>query len=151
MLEAFGWGFLAASSLALGAVLGVLRPWPDRLVGLTLGFGAGALISAVNFELAGDGLREAGLGPVAVGMAIGALTFFVLAGASDKLVERGALRGAGSAGAGISLAPGAILDGIPGVLVLGIQISRGQGLSLAVVVAIFVSNVPEAMGCTLAL
>ena len=58
MLEALGWGAVAASSLLIGALLGLLRPWPTRAIGLVLGFGAGALISAVSFELAEDGVRD---------------------------------------------------------------------------------------------
>jgi len=46
---AFGWGAVAASSLVLGMLLGLLRPWPERLIGLVLAFGAGALVSAVSF------------------------------------------------------------------------------------------------------
>ena len=56
----FGWGVLAASSLALGALIGLARPWPGQAIGLVLGFGAGALISAVSFELAEDGVKIAG-------------------------------------------------------------------------------------------
>ena len=52
MTAALGWGALAASSLVIGALLGTARPWHDRLVGLVLAFGAGALISAVSFDLA---------------------------------------------------------------------------------------------------
>ncbi|HMF03826.1 MAG TPA: hypothetical protein VKH17_03355 [Acidimicrobiia bacterium] len=48
MGAAVGWGTLAASSLVLGALLGIARAWPDRLVGLVLAFGAGALIAAVS-------------------------------------------------------------------------------------------------------
>jgi ZIP family zinc transporter len=50
--EAIVWGAIAASSLVIGALLGLARPWPSRLVGLVLAFGAGALISAVSFDLA---------------------------------------------------------------------------------------------------
>ena len=60
MAAAFGWGALAASSLALGALIGLARSWPREAVGLVLGFGAGALISAVSFELAEDGVKIAG-------------------------------------------------------------------------------------------
>ena len=60
MGAAIGWGALAASSLVIGALLGLARPWPKQLVGLVLGFGAGALISAVSFELFGEGVRLAG-------------------------------------------------------------------------------------------
>jgi zinc transporter, ZIP family len=65
MLSALGWGALAAGSLVLGAGLALLRVWPERLVGLVLAFGAGALISAVAFELAEDGVDIGG--PAAVG------------------------------------------------------------------------------------
>ena len=39
------------SSLVLGMLLGLARSWPARLIGLVLAFGAGALVSAVSFEL----------------------------------------------------------------------------------------------------
>ena len=58
VLEALLWGLAAASSLIVGATLGVIRPWPDRVIGAVLAFGAGALVSAVAIELALEGLRE---------------------------------------------------------------------------------------------
>jgi ZIP family zinc transporter len=51
-----------------------------------------------------------------------------------------------AAGPAISLALGAFLDGLPENLVLGVGFSRGEGVSVALVVATFISNVPEAMG-----
>src|SRR5919112_2073735 len=76
MGAALGWGALAASSLVIGALIGLARPWPRRAVGLVLGFGAGALISAVSFELAEEGVKLAGALPVATGLGIGAVTYF---------------------------------------------------------------------------
>jgi ZIP family zinc transporter len=133
---AVGWGALAASSLVLGALLSVVRKWPERLVGLVLAFGAGALISAVSFELAEEGVEVGGAGPVGAGFALGALTYFVL----DGLIERG---GSDPASA---LALGAFLDGIPEQLVLGLGLAVGEGVSVALLAAIFVSNLPEAIG-----
>jgi hypothetical protein len=52
------WGAIAASSLVLGALPGLARQWHDGLIGLVLGFGAGALISSISFELAAEGRRE---------------------------------------------------------------------------------------------
>ena len=63
MLAAVGWGALAASSLVLGALLALSRPWHPRVIGIVLAFGAGALISAVSFELFEEGLEEAGALP----------------------------------------------------------------------------------------
>ena len=72
MWEALGWGALAASSLVVGAALALVRSWSDTLVGLVLGFGAGALIASVSFELAEEGLRVGGAWPVALGLVLGA-------------------------------------------------------------------------------
>ncbi|HVI16805.1 MAG TPA: hypothetical protein VM712_00405 [Gaiellales bacterium] len=136
MIEALGWGALAASSLVLGGLIGLVRPWPDVLVGLVLAFGAGALISAVSFDLFEEGTRIGSPRSVAVGLAVGALTYFCL----DRMVE--------SLGAGAALALGALLDGIPEQMVLGIGIAAGQGISVSLLVAIFVSNLPEAIGAS---
>lgn len=136
MAAALGWGALAASSLVIGALLSLAREWPERLVGLVLAFGAGALISAVSFELAEDGVAIGGAGPVGIGFALGAVTYFVL----DGLVER---RGSDPASA---LALGAFLDGIPEQLVLGLGVAAGDEVSVGLLGAIFVSNLPEAIG-----
>jgi zinc transporter, ZIP family len=137
MVAALAWGVVAASSLVLGALLGLARQWPDRLVGLVLAFGAGALISAVSFELFEDGIAVGGPAAVGLGLAAGALTYFVL----SRIVEM-KLGGGG----GASLALGAFLDGIPEQLVLGIGIAAGEGVSISLLGAIFVSNLPEAIG-----
>lgn len=137
MLAALGWGALAASSLVIGAMLGLARPWPDRIVGLVLAFGAGALISAVSFDLAQEGARLAGLDAVAAGLAVGALTYYVAA----RAVER---RSGDSAGPALAL--GAFLDGIPEQMVLGLGLAAGEGVSVGLLAAIFVSNLPEAIG-----
>ena len=44
------------------------------------------------------------------------------------------------------LALGALLDGIPEQAVLGIGLAAGDGVSVALLVAIFISNLPEAIG-----
>jgi zinc transporter, ZIP family len=139
MGAAFGWGVVAASSLVIGALLGLAREWPDRLIGLVLAFGAGALISAVSFELFENGIAVGGAAAVGLGLAGGALTYFVL----SRIVET--KLGGGGGGAGPSLALGAFLDGIPEQLVLGLGIAAGE-VSVSLLVAIFVSNLPEAIG-----
>jgi zinc transporter, ZIP family len=136
---ALGWGTLAASSLVIGALLALVRPWPDQVVGLILGFGAGALISAVSFELAQEGARVGGAGWLALGLATGALTYYTLDGVVGRM-------GSGDSGAGTSLALGAFLDGVPEQAVLGIGLAAGDGVSVGLLAAIFVSNLPEAIG-----
>jgi ZIP family zinc transporter len=137
MGSAIGYGGLAASSLIAGALLALARRWSSHQIGIVLAFGAGALVSAVSFELAEEGIDVGGLGWTAAGIAAGALTYFVL----DGLIER-RLSGA----AGIGLALGAFLDGVPEQLVLGIGIASGEGVGIGLLVAIFISNLPEATG-----
>jgi zinc transporter, ZIP family len=134
MGAAIGWGVLAASSLVIGAVVGLLRPWPKKWVGLVLGFGAGALISAVSFELFAEGVKLAGGLPVAIGLGVGAMTYFVASGRVASM------------GGGAALALGAFLDGIPEQMVLGIGLASGEPVSAGLLAAIFVSNLPEAIG-----
>jgi ZIP family zinc transporter len=78
---------------------------------------------------------------VGVGLAAGALTYFVLA----RLVERLGPGGSDSPG-GTSLALGAFLDGIPEQMVIGIGLAGGTGVSIGLLGAVFVSNLPEAVG-----
>ena len=145
MASALAWGALAASSLVIGGILGAARAWPRRLVGLVLAFGAGALISAVSFDLAEEGAKVGGPGTVAVGLAVGALTYFGL----DSIIEaRTGSAAPGQSGVGVGLALGALLDGIPEQLVLGIGIASGEGVGVGLLVAIFVSNLPEAIGAS---
>jgi len=145
MTAAIGWGAVAASSLVVGALLAFARRWPDRQVGVVLAFGAGALISAIAFELALEGAQLGDPGTVAIGLGIGALTYFVCDGLLDRpSPSKGA--GGEAATAGTALALGAFLDGIPEQLVLGIGLAGGEGVSVALLVAIFVSNLPEAIG-----
>ncbi|SDU79825.1 zinc transporter, ZIP family [Microlunatus sagamiharensis] len=141
MLDALGWGAVAAASLLVGAVLALLRTWRAGLIGGVLAFGAGALISSVSFELAQEGLRLGGPLPVAIGIAVGALAFFF----ANRAVDRIGGRKGGGAG-GLPLAVGALLDGIPEQAVLGIGLASGEGVSVALLVAIFVSNLPESIG-----
>ncbi len=89
MLAAIGWGSLAASSLVLGVLLTFARRWPIQWVGFVLAFGAGALISAISFDLAAEGKRVGGLGVTAIGLAVGALTFYVLDGVLAKRSSTG--------------------------------------------------------------
>jgi uncharacterized membrane protein YphA (DoxX/SURF4 family) len=113
MAAAIGWGALAASSLVIGALVGLARPWPKRLVGLVLGFGAGALISAVSFELAEEGVELAGRLPVAIGLGVGAITYFVAAGHVAKM--------GGGAALALGLATPAAAAAITGVMTTAIR------------------------------
>jgi ZIP family zinc transporter len=146
LIAALGWGALAASSLVIGAALGMARKWPARAVGIVLAFGAGALVSAVSFDLAEEGAQIGSAGAVGIGLAVGALVYY----GANRALERHDRRPSGgdshSAGAGPALALGAFLDGIPEQLVLGIGLAAGEGVGVGLLAAIFISNLPEAVG-----
>lgn len=146
MLEAGLWGLLAASALVGGAAIGLVGAVPRRWVALAMAFGAGALISALAFDLTEDAFAHGGTLPVAGGLAAGALVFFT----GDQLLhKRGAARRGprmaqvGSNGPAIVL--GALLDGIPESVVLGTTLLAGAGVGVPFLAAVFISNVPEAM------
>jgi zinc transporter, ZIP family len=148
VLTALGWGGLAASSLLIGALAALARGWSRRLIGLVLAFGAGALISAVSFELALEGSDTGGFAALAAGLALGGIAYYLLDGVVERLGAAGRARErrASGAGAGGALALGAFLDGVPEQLVLGIGLAGGEPISVGLLCAIFVSNLPEAIG-----
>jgi zinc transporter, ZIP family len=148
MLASLGWGALAASSLVLGALLAFARRWPIQWVGFVLAFGAGALISAISFELALEGAKAGGLAVTAIGLGIGALSYFFLDGVIAQRFSAGRGRPGRAAAddAGPALALGAFLDGVPEQMALGIGLAAGEGIGVGLLVAIFVSNLPEAIG-----
>jgi zinc transporter, ZIP family len=150
MAEAAFWGAVGASSLLIGAVIAIAVPLPRTAIGLVLGFGAGTLISATAFELTEEAFKLGGADAVTIGLALGALAYF----AGDSVIER---RGGGnrmssmgeqSAGSANALLLGAVLDGIPESAVLGITLLEGSGVGVAVLAAIFLSNLPEALSST---
>ena len=154
MIEAFVWGGIAASSLLIGGLLVMWRPISQRTLGLVMAFGAGVLISAVAFELAAEAVQRVGSSDggrfaVASGLGLGALTFF----AGDTWIDRlgGADRKRSHQQAGGSALPltlGIVLDGIPESITIGLSLLGGGGVSAAMLVAVFLSNLPESMAAT---
>ena len=69
MLEAAFWGLVAASALVIGAAVGIWVPISRRIVALIMAFGAGALVSALAFDLTEEAFAQGGTGPTALGLA----------------------------------------------------------------------------------
>ncbi len=120
--------------LAGGAVGAVWKP-PGGLVGVALAYAAGALISAVSFELFQVSFDAGGPVRAGLGFLAGAVVFVV----ADSLLDRRTDGGA----AGFALLAGVTLDGVPENLALGVSLVEGG--SIALLVAVFVSNFPEAL------
>ena len=75
MLSAILWGGLAAASLLVGFYLSS-RDLSNRMIGIVMGFGAGALLSAIAYELVPESLLGSGGVLLAVFFTLGAFTFF---------------------------------------------------------------------------
>jgi ZIP family zinc transporter len=147
MLEAGAWGLIGASSLLIGAVAGLLLRIPAQAIGLILGFGAGTLISAVAFELTEEAFRLGGADTVTLGLVVGALTYFT---GDELLARRGgegrmSPKGEVDSDTATALVMGAVLDGIPESAVIGLSLLGGGGVSVPVLAAVFLSNMPESI------
>jgi ZIP family zinc transporter len=142
MLTAFLWGGLAAASLLIGFALAG-RELSNRTIGLIMGIGSGALISAIAYELVPESMM---VGPgMALAFGLGALAFF----AGDWLIDRqgGADRkdiaGDQPGGSGAAIFIGTLLDNVPESIILGMSLAVGGAINLAFLAAVFVSNLPE--------
>src|SRR5262245_18825248 len=147
------WGGLAAVSLLIGAGLALRWKVSERLTGAVMGFGAGALISSIAYELVPES-RIAGNGrSMVIAFAVGALTFFGADWAIDKSggAERKSIAKSQSGGSGTAIFLGTLLDGVPESLILGMGLATGGAVSIAFLTAVFVSNVPEGVAGTRAL
>lgn len=148
------WGFLATLSLVVGALLAIRFKFSDLLTGAIMGFGSGALLSSIAYELIPDSTIAGAGRPMALAFMGGALTFFV----SDWAIDRfGGEHRKDIAvkqedhGSGTAIFLGTLLDGIPESLILGMDLATGGAVNLAFLMAVFVSNLPEGIAGTRAM
>lgn len=153
MIDAFIAGAVAASSLVIGALIAFARPVKEATLGNVMAFGAGVLISAVTYDLVADAFELTQGDAIPAGLAAGALAFFVGDRWIDRAggAERKSVRGSAEADQPMAIVLGAVLDGIPESLVLGLSLLSGEGLSLTLLAAVFLSNLPESMAATVGL
>jgi ZIP family zinc transporter len=113
---------------------------------IVMAFGVGVLISSVAFELMDEAYRVGGIDAAAPGLLLGAAVFYL----ADREVNRRGGEGRKNAkgqqgGSAAAIAIGALLDGIPESAAIGISLIEGRGVGIALVVAVFLSNVPEGL------
>jgi zinc transporter, ZIP family len=146
------WGLIAGSALLLGAAVGDLVHLGKRTIAYIMAFGSGVLISALSFDLMAGAYRRGGFDSTSIGFLGGAAVYSV---ANWMLSRHGAKNRKRSGtqqpsesehpGSGMAIAVGALLDGIPESMVIGLSLLGGGAVSLVAVVAIFISNIPEGL------
>jgi ZIP family zinc transporter len=151
-LQAGLWGLIAGGALVIGAAVAWWVRVPPRIIAGIMAFGAGVLISALAFELVDEAVREGGPIATATGFIAGAVVYVAANALLDRRGARHRKRSGDQqpsedeqAGSGAAIAVGALLDGIPESVVLGLSLLGGGGVSPAVLAAIFISNVPEGL------
>jgi ZIP family zinc transporter len=151
MGEAFFWGFFGGAALLLGAAIAYVWAMPPRVLGAIMAFGSGVLISAVAFELVEEANDTTdGNWAVALGLGLGAIVFFAGDWWIDRRggADRKSSRPQSEAANGPAILFGTVLDGLPESIVIGLGLIGGQGVSVAMIAAVFLSNLPEAIGAT---
>ncbi len=142
MLNALLFGLIASSALVIGAVVGAYWRPPRYLVAVALAFASGALITALAFDLFEESFKKGGAWLSAIGLLAGAGAFVVV----DTLLDR-YIAGAGGGVSAFALLAGVTLDGVPENMALGVSLIETSGAgALTLLVAIFSSNLPEALG-----
>jgi zinc transporter, ZIP family len=158
-------GLIAGGALLLGAAVAWFFSIPKAVVAAIMALGAGVLISTLAFELVEEAAADGGLVPTVSGFLAGAVIYIV----ADWLVSRprgdgrrvdhpsvvvrrakarpGRGTGSAAGNGGVAIAIGSLIDGIPESIVLGLSVLQG-GLSIPIVAAIAISNIPEGLGST---
>ncbi len=150
-IQAALWGFVGGIALLLGALAGYYLKIPHRIIASVMAFGTGVLIAAACFALIREAYLLGGFDSTITGFIIGVLMF---TGADVYLAKRGAKHRKTFDKSRISdeydengpaIAAGALLDGIPESIAIGLTIITGGLVSVATVVAVFISNIPEGL------
>lgn len=152
MLLALMWGGLAGSALFIGALLGLYVKIKKHIVSFIMAFGTGVLMGAATFEMLFESAEHGGIIATSTGFLIGAIVFTIfnvwlaIKGANER--KRSSQNPEGHSGLAIFV--GTIIDSLPEAVIIGISMIYTD-VSLVLVIAIFISNLPEGLSSTIGL
>lgn len=159
MGKAILWGTIAASATLLGSIIALKLSISKRVIGYIMALGTGALIGATLYELLEESVEISGFKEVAIGFLGGALIFTILdyliahkGGQKRKQANRGIKeheQQRQTSGMGIFI--GSVMDTLPESAMIGLSLVGGGTVSLALVVSVFISNIPEGLSSTVGL
>jgi ZIP family zinc transporter len=159
-LQAGLWGLLAGSGLLIGATIAVLfgAQLSHRIIAAVMGFGSGVLIAVLSVDLMEMAFEDGGAGAAIAGILLGAAVFSVI---NWRLARHGAKHRnrcgdcvqqsseTEHKGSGMAIAVGALLDGIPESIVIGLSLLGSGKIGLALVAGFFLANVPQGLSSAL--
>ena len=154
--QAAFWGLLAGSGLLIGAVVAIAfaGPLSHRIIAAIMGFGGGVLIAVLSVDLMDSAFNDGGPLPATVGFLLGAAAFSAI---NWRLARSGARHRnrcgdcvaqpseAEHKGSGLAIALGAVLDGVPESVVIGLSLLDGGKTGLGLVAGFFLANVPQGL------
>ncbi|UYQ77568.1 ZIP family zinc transporter [Glutamicibacter sp. JL.03c] len=150
-LQALLWGTVAGSALLLGSGAAWWLKIPKIWVCAIMAFGAGVLVSALSFELVLEAFETGGLMATVGGVLAGAALYFSANRVLDwrtKKRQKASGNTNSDSSSGSALAVGALIDGIPESVALGLSVVASASINPAMLIAIFISNVPEGLAST---
>ncbi|MBC7780192.1 MAG: ZIP family zinc transporter [Proteobacteria bacterium] len=150
------WGLLAASGLLIGAAIAVAAhpKLSHRVIAAVMGFGGGVLLAVLSVDLMEKAFADGGPTAAIAGFLLGATVFstanWLLAqhGAKHRNRCGGCVRQpseAQHAGSGMAIAVGALLDGIPESLVIGLSLVGGEKIGWGLIAGFFLANIPQGL------
>jgi len=153
-IQAFLWGLVVGSGFLLGALIVFLLNLRHKAIASIMGFGGGVLVAVISLTLLEEAYSHGGGFLTVVGFFGGGALF---SSANWYLAKSGAKnrKRCGEcvaqpteseiSGSGLAIAVGAMFDGIPEAIIVGLSLLSGSSIGTTVIIGFFISNIPQGL------